>query len=88
MNRSTYSRGLAALGSLAISDKDLKRIENLAHEMKDNAWALKSSAFLEADRIVGKVRTAMIANTVVTAASTGILVFGAVKVLRGKGYST
>jgi len=80
-----YTRGLAYLGSLAISDKDLKRIESLAHEMKDNAWALKSSAIVEADRVAGKVRTALLATAAVTALSTGALLIGAVKLRRLRG---
>ncbi len=84
----SYTRGLAVahLGSLAISDKDLKRIESLAHEMKDNAWALKSSALLEADRVMGKVRTALVANAVITGISTGVLVLGALKIARSRGF--
>ncbi len=78
-------RGLGYLGSLAISDKDLTRIERLAQEMKNNAWALKSSAALEADRIAGKVRSAVLLNVAVTALSTGALLVGAIKLARQRG---
>ncbi len=80
------ARGVDVLGSLAISDKDLKRIENVAHEIKDNAWSLKSSAMRDAgellaraDKTASKLRGAVIANAVITGASTAILVGLAVK---------
>lgn len=82
----SYARGLAAaLGSLAISDKDLTRIERLGQEMKNNAWALKASAAVDADRVAGKVRTALLANAAVTALSTGALLIGALKIARSRG---
>ncbi len=63
-----------------------RAVESLAHEMKDNAWALKSSALLEADRVMGKVRTALVANAVITGISTGVLVLGALKIARSRGF--
>ena len=82
----SYSAGLAAaLGSLAISDKDLTRIERLGQEMKNNAWALKAAAAVDADRVAGKIRTALIANAAVTALSTGALLIGALKIARSRG---
>lgn len=79
----------AGLGSLAISNKDLTRIENLAREMKSNAWALKSSAATDAgvllaraDKTASKVSRAVILNAVVGAIGTAVVVVAAVKTHR------
>jgi hypothetical protein len=85
------ARGVDVLGSLAISDKDLKRIETVARELKDNAWALKSSGMRDAgellaraDKTAGKLRGAIIANAIITGASTAVVVGMAIKSRRKK----
>jgi hypothetical protein len=80
------NRGVAVLGSLAISDKDLKRIETLSHDLRADAWKLKDAAARDAgellsraDKSAGKVRAALIFNSLVTGISTIALVRMALK---------
>jgi hypothetical protein len=71
----SYLHGLAHLGSLAISDSDLKRIEKLKATAVDDANKLMTRA----DETARKLRGAVVANAVITGLSTIVLVGMALK---------
>lgn len=66
------------LGSLAISDKDLKRIETVAANASRDADKIVDKA----TGAIGKVRGALVANAVVTGLSTAVIVGVAIKAHR------
>ena len=65
-----------SVGSMMFDDQ-LSRVEKVARELKDNAWALRSAAatdasklLVKADRTAHRVSTALLVSAVVTAVST------------------
>ncbi len=81
---------LYTVGGMMFDDQ-LARVEKVARELKDNAWALKSSAATDAGKLLaradataGKVTGAIIMSTVVTAVSTVALIRSTVKARRDR----